>query len=343
MKGSVLLLTLAFVCISAFAQSDKEPFLTRALSGETLEKVKAETSGGSISVTGVPASEARIEIYIRPGNNSKLDKTEIQQMLDEHYALDIAVSNKQLTAIAKTKTRNLNWKKSLSISFKIYVDKNIHTSLATSGGSIILKSLSGRQDFATSGGSLHIDDLAGNIKGRTSGGSIHLENSSNEIDLATSGGSIEAKNCSGNIKLHTSGGSIGLYDLKGNIDAVTSGGSLKGETIDGDLHAHTSGGNVNMRSLSGSVDASTSGGNLAIEVLKLGKFVKLSNSGGNISLQVPRDQGVDLNLHANRISVDKLNNFSGSQDNGSISGTLNGGGVPVNVRAGSGRISLSLK
>lgn len=342
MKKISLLLAFACICLIAVAQQN-EPFLTKTLNNESLTKVKAETSGGSITVTGVPAAEARIEVYVRTGNNSNLSKSEIQQKLDEHYSLDIDVSNKQLTAIAKTKTRNLNWKNSLSISFKIYVDKNINTELSTSGGSITLKNLSGKQDFSTSGGSLHVDALTGNIKGRTSGGSIHLENSSDEIDLATSGGSIEARNCSGNLKLHTSGGSVGLYNLKGNVEAGTSGGSVKAETVEGDLHAHTSGGNVDLRALSGSVDASTSGGNIAIEVLKLGKFVKLSNSGGNVSLQVPKDQGINLDLHANRINVDKLNNFSGSKDDESISGTLNGGGVPVNVRAGSGRISLMLK
>lgn len=342
MKKIAVLLTFVCTCLLAAAQQN-EPFLTKTLNNESLSKVKAETSGGSISVTGVPASEARIEVYIRPGNNSKLSKEEIQKRLDEHYNLDVAVSNKQLTAIAKTKARNLNWKNTLSISFKIYVDKNINTDLSTSGGSITLKNLSGKQDFATSGGSLHVDALSGSIKGRTSGGSIHLENSSDEIDLATSGGSIEALNCHGNMKLHTSGGSVGLYNLKGNVEAGTSGGSVKAETVEGDLHAHTSGGNVDLRALSGSVDASTSGGNIAIEVLKLGKFVKLSNSGGNVSLQVPGNQGLNLDLHANRINVDKLDNFSGSKDDDSISGTLNGGGVPVNVRAGSGRISLSFK
>lgn len=335
---------LVFVCIGVYALAqESDPFLVKTLSNEKLERVKAETSGGSIEVTGVAASEARIEVYVRSGNNMKLSKAEIQDRLNEHYTLDVNVTDKGLVAIAKTKTRNLNWKSSLSISFKIFVDKNINTNLSTSGGRISLQNLAGRHDFATSGGGLHIDALSGSVKGRTSGGGIHLSNSSDEIDLATSGGGIDAKNCSGNIRLHTSGGSVSLYNLKGNIDAATSGGSVKGETIDGELRAHTSGGNVKLAALSASVDASTSGGNLSIEVLKLGKFVKLSNSGGNVSLQFPKNQGVNLDLHANKISVDQLDNFSGSKDDESISGKLNGGGVPVSVRAGSGRISLSVK
>lgn len=337
-------LLLAFVCICVFTNAQQDqPFLTKPLSGVALEKVHVETSGGSIWVSGVPDNEARIEVYVRSGNSIGLSKAEIQERLDEHYQLDISTSNKQLRAIAKTKTNNLNWKKSLSISFKIFVGKNINTDLSTSGGSITLKNLTGNQDFSTSGGSLHVDGLAGNVKGRTSGGSIHVENSSNEMDLATSGGSIEAKNCNGNMKLHTSGGSVKLYNLKGNVEAGTSGGSVKGQAIEGDLHAHTSGGNVDLGELAGSVDASTSGGNIAVDIVKLGKFVKLSNSGGNVSLSVPKDKGLDLDLHADRINVDRLNNFSGSKDDDKINGTLNGGGVPVNVRAGSGRISLSLK
>jgi hypothetical protein len=52
---------------------------------------------------------------------------------------------------------------------------------------------------------------------------------------------------------------------------------------------------------------------------------------------------MDLKLNGGKIKTDKLNNFSGSVDDEEIKGKLNGGGIPVTVDAGSGRITLTLQ
>ena len=242
MKKAFLLVLFVSGIITIKAQSDKEPWLTKSLSSESVQNVKARTSGGSLSVSGVNASSARIEVYIGSNNgNETLSKDEIKSRL-ENYDLDITVNDHKLSAIAKPKDHDLNrnWSRTLSISFKIYVPENSSTDLETSGGSIHLDNLQGTQDFGTSGGSLHIDKVGGKITGRTSGGSIHLSNSKDEIDLSTSGGSITAENSNGNMVLSTSGGSLNLSNLQGTIKATTSGGSVHGNDIKGELAAHTS-------------------------------------------------------------------------------------------------------
>lgn len=343
MKKSVFLLGFLSITVFANAQNNKTPHLTKSLSSEKIDKVEANTSGGSISVSATSASEARVEVYISSPNGKNISKEEIQKRLDEFYTLDISVSGGQLTANAKNKKQNINWKEALNISFKIYTTANINTQLRTSGGNIDLAGISGNQNFATSGGSLTVSGTSGSLKGRTSGGNIDIKNSKDEIDLATSGGSITAENCNGNLNLKTSGGSLSLSSLKGNIDAGTSGGSVNADAVEGSLKAHTSGGNVHLNSMSGSVDASTSGGNMSIAINNLGEFVKLSNSGGNIHLQMPKDKGLNLDIHGDKISINPLNNFSGSKEDDQIKGNLNGGGIPVNIRAGSGRVDVSLK
>jgi hypothetical protein len=348
MKKYLLLFvaTTAMLALNAQFKADKEPFLTKSLSGDAIKNVEATTSGGSISVAGVSASEARIEVYVWPNNYNKsnaLSKAEIQKRIDEDYKLDISVSNNKLSAIAKTKDKLMNWKKSLNISFKIFVAQNVSTDLNTSGGSISLTNLSGNENFSTSGGSLNVENVSGKIDGRTSGGSINVKNSKDDIELTTSGGSIDAENCNGKIHLTTSGGSLRLVGLKGDIKATTSGGSIDGHNIDGELAAHTSGGSIDLRDLSCSLETSTSGGNIHVAIKEFGKFVKISNSGGNIDLQIPKNKGLDLSLYGGKIKTDTLENFSGSMDDDEVKGKLNGGGVPVTVRAGSGRISLVLR
>jgi hypothetical protein len=339
----LLLSVLQVIFLNAQNKYEKEPFLTRPLTGESVKFVEVQTSGGSISVAGA-SSNARIEVYISPNNSGDdLSKEEIRKRLDEKYDLDIAVSNNKLTAIAKTKEKINDWKKALNISFKVYVPQNISTQLTTSGGSIHLTNLSGSQDFTTSGGSLHVDGLSGKVNGRTSGGSIHLENSKDDIELSTSGGSIHAKNNSGNLRLSTSGGSLELKDLKGTIKATTSGGSVIGKDIQGELTATTSGGNIQLAGLSCSLETATSGGNISVAFKEPGKYVRISNSAGNIALELPKGKGFDLMLEASGIRTDLLENFNGKMDEDEVRGKLNGGGVPVTVKAGSGRINLTLR
>ncbi|HJS56191.1 MAG TPA: hypothetical protein VJ765_16685 [Chitinophagaceae bacterium] len=346
MKKSFLLTLLIAVCFSVIAQnkSGKEPYMTNSLSGESVKSTEVQTSGGSISVTGVnSAAETKVEVYISSNNGkNEISKEEITKRL-EQYDLSVLVSNNKLTAIAKPKERNMDWKRGLSISFRVFVLKNVSTDLSTSGGSISLSNLTGSQKFTTSGGSLHIDNVGGNVDGRTSGGSIDLENSRDDIELTTSGGSIRANNCNGKLRLTTSGGSLDLRDLKGDIKASTSGGSVNGRNISGELVTHTSGGGIHLYDLACSLDASNSGGSINIEIKELGKYVKVSNSGGGIDLQLPKNKGVDLDLSGGRIKTDQLGNFDGTIDDDSVQGKLNGGGVPVRVRSSSGRISLAFK
>jgi hypothetical protein len=343
MKNILFLFALLGSTTLAVAQLDKTPYLTRSLDKETIKQVQASTSGGSIAVTGVPASEARLEVYIQASNGMiSLSKDEIQKRLNEDYELTITVANNQLTATAKTKHNNMNWKRALSISFKIFTPTAVNTDLHTSGGSIHLDNLSGREVFRTSGGSLHIDQVTGSIDGKTSGGSIAVKNSSSDIELHTSGGSIQADNCSGTIKLNTSGGTITLNNLKGKIKANTSGGSIRAGDIDGDLSAHTSGGSVALNNLRGSLETSTSGGNIQADIKELGKFVTISNSGGNITLNLPDNKGLTLDLHANKIRTDGLKNFTGKADDDRIAGTMNGGGIPITINASSGNLAIKM-
>ncbi|MES2647239.1 MAG: hypothetical protein V4717_10210 [Bacteroidota bacterium] len=338
-----LLLAAQTNILVARQNADKVPFLTKSLSSGTFNSVEVQTSGGSISVAGV-SSDFKVEVYVT-GNNNKtnLTKEEIQTRINEKYDFNVAVSNNKLTASAKPKERMKDWKEGLSFSFKLFVPVDVAAELTTSGGSINLNNLSGKLDFTTSGGSLHLDKITGKTNGRTSGGSIHVANSKNDIDLSTSGGSIDAENCEGTLKLTTSGGSLNLMDLKGNITAHTSGGSINGSKIEGELLTHTSGGSIHLADLSCSLETSTSGGNIHIAILNPGKYIKISNSAGNVDLQLPKNKGVDLNLNANKIKTDNLESFNGKMTDEQVVGKLNGGGIPVSVNAGSGKINLMFK
>ena len=346
MKRISYLLTSLFLCVlilSSFNtnQDDTPPYQTKSFTG-SLSNVRVETSGGSISVEGGQSSGVKVDMYVR-GNNwpNNLSKEDIDDRLKD-YDINIATEGNTVIATAKRKQKdNWNWKNGLSISFKIYTPRTMNTDLHTSGGSIRLANVTGKQDFATSGGSLRLNDVAGDIHGRTSGGSIHLDNCRKTIDVRTSGGSIEATASSGDMHMTTSGGSVRLRDLKGQIDAHTSGGSIQGNNIDGDLKTGTSGGSVRLAGISGSLEASTSGGSIEAEITKLGQYVRLSGSAGSVRVRLPMDKGMDLDLRGNRVSTGTLRNFDGTMEKDRVVGRINGGGIPVRISASSGHVYLN--
>jgi hypothetical protein len=340
MKNYLLLLFVACQSYTALAQNNRTPYMTKSLANSAIKGVFVNTSGGSIAVSGASGEEPRVEVYISGNNgNGDLSKDEIKKRL-ENYVLDVAVNGGELHATAKSKGSGLfNWRNSLNISFKVFVSKQVATSLNTSGGSISLDNLVGKQDFETSGGSLHVERLTGAIHGRTSGGSIHVSDSGQNIDLETSGGSIEASNCNGKIHLGTSGGSLRLDGLKGIIDANTSGGSISANNIAGEFKTGTSGGSINLTQLACALDASSSGGSFHAQFNSVGKYVKVDVS-GHVDLSLPSKQGLNLDLRADRVESNLLGNFSGTKEKEKIEGKLNGGGSPVVIRGN--RINLNL-
>lgn len=251
-------------------------------------------------------AQTRVEVYIsgNTGGQKHLSKEEIAARLS-NYELVVEADNGKLVARAKPKARNMDWRKALNIGFKVFVPQTVNTELNTSGGSISLANLKGGHKFETSGGS------------------------------------ISASDCKGNIKLITSGGSLTLDNLDGQTEAITSGGSIGGHHIRGELTAKTSGGSISLSNLSCSLETGTSAGSVNLQFDTLGKYIKANVSAGNVHLQLPSDKGLNLNLSADKIKTSPLSNFNGSTVDNSIKGTLNGGGIPVDIDAGPGSIRLS--
>ncbi len=323
------------------AQDNNTPYLTKSLANDAVNNVMVSTCAGGISVSGQSGEAPRVEVYIKGNNGKELSREEIEKRLAEDYDMNISVNGHELSAVVKTKHKDMDWKKSMSISFKIFVPEEVSTDLKTSGGGIRLNHLKGNETFVTSGGGLQLDELSGVVNGKTSGGGIEVSNSGDDIDLVTSGGGIEAKNCNGKIKLVTSGGGLVLENLKGNIDAHTSGGGVEGNHIDGELNTSTSGGGIDLKEVSGSLEANTSAGNLDVQMVNVGKYLKLNASSGSINIQLPMKQGFDLNLHGENISDHfGMNGFNGEWKKDRVNGSVNGGGIPVNANASSGGINL---
>ncbi|WP_259015577.1 DUF4097 family beta strand repeat-containing protein [Emticicia fluvialis] len=345
MKKLRLLFVTALSAISiSYAQDKESPYFVKTYRSAEIQNVNVRTSGGSITVIGQEGSEARVEIYVKPNNwnGSSLSKSEIEERLRE-YELSVKKEGSTIYCVARRKNDSgwNNWKKSLNISFKIYSPEKISTDLQTSGGGITLKDLTGNLSFSTSGGGLKLYNLGGNIKGRTSGGGIDITDSRDNIDVSTSGGGIDATNCKGDIRLVTSGGGLRLKRLNGMVKASTSGGGIRAEEIGGEFITSTSGGSIHLEDITASVKASTSGGGIHADIKSLGKYLSLSTSAGSITVRMPLDKGMNLDLDANRVRIPEIRNFNGRIEKDRVRGSVNGGGIPVTMDANSGSISIN--
>lgn len=301
-----LLIAIAGVFQAQAQNDDDKPYLTKNFSPAGLTSVKVETSGGNVSLFGQTSGEARIEVYIRANNwNQKLSDSEIKERL-EKYSIKIDKDANTLTVAAKPLDSEWKWgwKNGLSISFKIYVPANITSDLHTSGGNIKLTGLSGNQTAKTSGGNIDIDATKGLVEAKTSGGNIDIDG------------------------------------FNGTLEAQTSGGNVKVEESKGSLKLGTSGGNIRIAQVSGSLEAHTSGGNVTADIATIDKFLTLSTSGGNISVKMPLNQGMDLDLSGDRVSI-AMQNFNGTIKDDRVKGKLNGGGIPVRISTSGGNVRVN--
>jgi DUF4097 and DUF4098 domain-containing protein YvlB len=108
------------------------------------------------------------------------------------------------------------------------------TSINTSGGSIDVKSGSGKLDARTSGGSIAVRQYTGDTDVKTSGGALTLENISGKITGRTSAGAINVSLVDpvSDANLDSSAGSIEVTvppKAGFDVDARTSMGKIRTE------------------------------------------------------------------------------------------------------------------
>jgi Putative adhesin len=302
---------LMVICSIASLANDGDPFLVKSFNMDTPGNLKVKINGGGISVSSHPGNTIKVEMYVRKGSRWVRPGDDVAKEIKEDYDIEISKSANTVSAVVERKGAADSWfswfsSDNISISFTVYVPEKTSCNLNTSGGSIQLSGVTGKQDVRTSGGSLDLDNIRGDMEARTSGGSINIEK------------------YAGTLSAHTSGGPINLQDARGELEVSTSGGGIKLNNVDG------------------SVEASTSGGGIHASVSTITKYLRLKTSGGSIHAVVPTGLGMDLNLKGNRVNA-KLINFNGEADKDKVVGSMNGGGIPVVMATSGGSVNLEYR
>lgn len=285
----------------------QDPYLAKEFDSKGIRQLDIQSAGSSMNVSAWEQDKVYVEVFVRQ-NGKLVDHMDaaIQEKLAD-YEVDAVQTGATVYVSIKSRKSNMgNWKNNIQFDLQVKVPKNISTSFQSSGGSIALSGLSGEHTLRSSGGSIKISDCGGSMTAKSSGGSFSVSNFQGDVTLESAGGSVKMEQTSGSLQINSAGGSIDLVGISGKLVASSSGGSIK----------------ASLLSLSDEVSMKASGGSIAVS-LPLGQGMQLDAKGGSVSSQ--------------------LANFEGVRTDGSIRGTVKGGGVPVTLETSGGSIKIESK
>jgi DUF4097 and DUF4098 domain-containing protein YvlB len=181
-------------------------------------------------------------------------------------------------------------------------------------------------DIRTGGGAIEIEDLEGEVRARTSGGAIEMGRIRGDVDAETSGGAIEAGEVDGELRARTSGGPIRVFAVTGSVEARTSGGPIE------------------ILGAGDRVDAATSGGAINVRFTDAPSGV-LETSGGNIDVEFPEDEGMDLDARTSggSVRIDEQIAVRGRVEPTRVEAELNEGGDRLRLRTSGGDIQIRVR
>jgi DUF4097 and DUF4098 domain-containing protein YvlB len=318
------------------------PSEIKTVSAEGIRNLQIETITGDIELLGNEENEVRIEIYASKRLFINFFRKESITSADAGYELvNITQQNDYLRIAAHNNGFwKWDWLSFFQVSFRIFIPKNINAIITTTVGDISLNNLVGKQNLRTSVGDVRIANTVGEVQGKASAGNVKIGNCDIKADISTAGGNIQIHNSKGEINGNTSGGNIRLENFSGKLYTKTSGGNIRASNISGEFKTFTFGGNIRMENMRGNIGASTKGGNINVQAVAINEYLWLETSGGNLKAQLPLHQGLQIEADGANVRAPQLPNFQGINRHGFLSGSVNGGGASVKLKAFGGNVRI---
>lgn len=316
-----LFTAIAFTVLSASAiAQDARYSFKESFSLAAPAQISISSSDGDIEVVNVEGPSTDVFFIVK-----KRDKVLSMNRAALEKELELTVENTGSALNIVVKYPNsyggLDWRDRVTVSFRVQAPKNSSCDLRTSDGNI------------------RMSGLARDQKMRTSDGNIEIENIQGSVSASTSDGNITGRHIGGTIDAKTSDGNIRIDEALSGLSANTSDGNIIITKAKGDIRAKTSDGDISFEDLQGALIASTSDGNIKGNLQKLTKELSAHTSDGNITITVPSNIGLDLDIKGESLDV-PLTNFSGQSNEKRIQGKSNGGGIRVSLST-SGNVSLN--
>ena len=175
----------------------------------------------------------------------------------------------------------------------------------------------------------------------TGGGAVSVSGVQGRVGVHTKGGHIDVEHVRGPVWLRTSGGHVEVDDVAGDLRAHTAAGHIRIARVDGDMELRTGGGRIEVLAAGGQVDARTGGGRIDVDFAQE-PCGRLGTSGGSITVELPAGAGaeVDALTGGGRVIVEPPLACDARAGGAQLRGSVNGGGLPLELRTAGGAIRL---
>jgi len=194
----------------------------------------------------------------------------------------------------------------------------------------------------TGSGNQTIEGLHGAVEAESGSGGLRISDTGDTVRTDTGSGDIYIERVKGNVRAKAGSGSIHATDVAGGFEGRTGSGHIElDQTAPGAVRAETGSGGMELRGVNGSLDASAGSGTISADGNPTGSWTVHTGS-GSVRLKLASSAAFDLDAHTSSgsISVSQPVTVQGTIGRKELRGKVRGGGVPVEVRTGSGNIEI---
>lgn len=310
------------LAVSACAATATGSF-ARILSVAGPVELEVTTGSGDITVRTGDASSVQVKGIIRVGSSwGGLLGASPEEKVRRLEANPPIVQAGNVIRIGRIEDEEL--RRNVSISYEIVTP--VETRLRSETGS----------------GDQVIDGLRGPVKAETGSGSLKLSRIGGEVRANTGSGDVELTAINGSVSADTGSGSIQALGIAGAFTGDTGSGDVHlQQTAPGPVKVDTGSGNVELSGVRGPVVVDTGSGDITVAGQPGGEW-KLEAGSGNITVRVPAQAAFDLHVQTDsgRITLDHPVTVQGVIGRTEVRGKVQGGGVLIEVKTGSGNIRV---
>jgi hypothetical protein len=302
-----------------FAMASAEASFERTLSVSGAVDLDVSTGSGNITVRPGNSGTVRVIGRIKARDDTAQSAEEKVRYIAANPPIEQSGGTIRIGRIDKAEYR-----RNVSISYEIETPAESRVEAKSGSGNLDVEGLRNALGLSTGSGNIRLDSIGDEVHAETGSGNINAVSLSRGLNASTGSGSIHAAEVAGSVKLSTGSGDVTAEMIgEGDADLGTGSGSIKASGIKGGLKASTGSGGLR---LSGTPtkpwEADTGSGGLQVQ---------LSGNAG-IDLDARADSG-DVNVHQTMSSTESVTKHQ-------VRGKMNGGGVLVKLRSGSGDITI---
>jgi len=194
----------------------------------------------------------------------------------------------------------------------------------------------------TGSGNQDVSGLHGTVEADAGSGGLRISDIADSVRVDTGSGSIDINRVKGNVRARAGSGSIHAIDVAGAFEGRTGSGHITlDQSAPGAVRAETGSGGMELRGVNGSLEATAGSGTIAADGNPTGSWTVHTGS-GNVRLKLASSAAFDLdaNTSSGSISVSQPVTVQGTIGRKELRGKVHGGGVPVEVKTGSGNIEI---